>query len=112
RDHRHPAEQLDRSLEAVHAGEDRMAALVDRGDAAARTVDQVDQRDAIAGGEVLDEAALAALLAVARPARAAADGEVLAADRHRPSVDAGEAHDIGRRGDAFQCRSVVLALPG
>src|SRR5205814_6223795 len=31
RNHRHLAEQLDRALEAVHAREDRMATLVDRG---------------------------------------------------------------------------------
>src|SRR6185437_600916 len=31
---------------------------------------------------------------------------------HRPSGDTGEAHDVGRRCDDFQCRSVVLALPG
>ena len=109
--HRHLAQQLDRALEAVHAGKHGMAAPVDRRHAAARAVDQVDQRNAVAGRQILDEAALAALLAIARPARAAADGEVLAADRDRPAVDAGEAHHVGRRRDARQA-SLRHTCPG
>ena len=82
-----PAQQLDRALEAVHAGKHRVCRGADRRDAAASAVDQVDQRNAVARRQVLDEAALAALLALARPARCRRGCEVLAADRDRtPSI--------------------------
>ena len=75
-------------------------------------VDQVDERNAVAGRQVLDEAALAALLAVARPAGAAAHREVLAADGDRTPVDGGEAHDVGCRRYADELAVDVASLAG
>ena len=108
----HLAEQLHGTLEAVHAREDGVAAPVERRDTAAGAVDQVYQGNAIIGGQVLDEAALTSLLAVAGPADAAAHGEILAAHRDRTTVDAGKPHDVGRRGNAAELAVGIAALAG
>ena len=80
-----------RALEAMDAGKYRVAALRG-GHAAARAVDQVDERNPVLMREVLDEAALAAFTPRAAPARAAAHREILAADRDLPAIDGAEPH--------------------
>ena len=109
-DHRHLAHQLHGALEAVHAREDRMAPAVDGGDAAAGTVDQVHERQAVLVSQVLDKAALPALLAVAAPTGAAAHREVLAANGDRAVADRGQPHHVGRWRHANQHVALVAAL--
>src|SRR6185503_16439843 len=74
--------------------------------------DQVYERNAIAGRQILDEAALAPLLAIARPAGAAAHREVLAADGNRPPIDGGETHDVRRRRHADELAVGIAPLAG
>ena len=106
------AEQFDRALKAVHARDHRMPAPLDRGDAATCPVDQVNQRNTVLVGHILDEAALAALLAIARPAGAAPYGEILAAKRDCPSIDLGQTHDVRRGRNLDQLVVLVLTLAG
>ena len=97
-DHRHCSQQLHGTLVSVHAGEYGVAAPLGRGHCAAGAVDQVDQRNAIARSQVLDESTLAALAPVAAPAGPAAHGKILASHCDRPPFDTGQAHYIrGRR---------------
>src|SRR5262245_26256557 len=96
----------------MHAGEHGVAATADRGHAAPRAVDQIDQRDAVARGQVLDEAALTALLAIAGPADAAAHREILAADGDRASGDGGEPHYVGGRRRAPKLAALVASVAG
>src|SRR3546814_18856462 len=105
-------QELDRTVEAVHAGEDGMAAPLRRGDRAAGPVDQVDQGNPVVEGEILAESTLAALATVAASAAAAADGEILAADGDRPAVDLRQPHDVRRRDDLRHRPAIVFALPG
>src|SRR5262249_40158400 len=77
------------ALEAVDAGQDGVAASADGRHAAARTVDQVDERNPVVVGQVFDEAALPALAAVAAPGRTAAHGKGLAPAPGPPPLDSG-----------------------
>ncbi|MNV07496.1 hypothetical protein D3C71_979290 [compost metagenome] len=89
-------QQLNRALETMHAGKHAVAAALQRGHAAARAVDQIDQRNAIVVRKILHEAALAALAASTAEGRTAPHGEILAAEGHGPAVDAGQPADVGR----------------
>ena len=105
--------RLDGGHELVVAGEERGSAL--RGDAldvAAAALDEQHERDQVLAGEFLGEAAdVAALDALGEVLdRAAADGEVLAADGDVPPVDLAEAHDIRRGGELLEV--AVLVEPG
>src|SRR5262249_35080721 len=78
-------------------------------DAATYAVDQVDERNAIARGEILDEAALPALAASTAGARAAFDRVVFATHRHRTAVDLADTGDI-RMGHERKQLAVLTVL--
>ena len=112
--HRHHTQQfrdIDAGVVGV-TGEHGEAAL-GGSDATAIAVNQPDQRDAVVVSKVIDETALPALAPSVAPAGAAANSGVLAANGHRPAIDFGNAHDIGRGRDLDDAPLlVVLALAG
>ena len=85
-----------------------MAAARNGSHTAADAVDQIHQRNAIKIGEVLNEATLPALAPRTAETGTALDRVVLAADRHRTTVDFADAGNIGRRREREQIARVVI----
>ncbi len=97
REHRYLVHEVEHRVGRVDRLQLRVADGRLQDDRAAHTVDQHDQRYAIAERELLDKPAPAALVAVQVNAAAAAFNRiVLGADRYMPAVDFAEATDEGR----------------
>ena len=110
--HRHMAHQFHRRVESMQRGDIRIANQLDRLDtaSAAAAVYEADQRQAHFQGVFLAVTGLVADLGVGR---AAAHGEVVAADDHAPAIDFRRAkHEIGRRERLALARIVVLRAAG
>ena len=108
----HGAHVLDGPFPAVHARNIGAAGRLDRlhRAAAARALDHTDNRHAVLVGVAFDEVRLFLDRGVGR---AAAHGEVVAGDGHRPAVDLAAAHDgIGRHQVDEVVAAVVLGLAG
>src|SRR5690554_5780303 len=86
RNNRHGTQQANRTLEPMDARKDTVATPLQRGDATARAIDQVDQRNTIVMGQIFDKAALSAFAAGAAKCRTTANGEVFPAQRYRAAV--------------------------
>ena len=106
------AHQFHRRVESVQRGNIGITHQLDRLDAApaAAAVDQADQRQAHFKGVFFAVTGFVADLCVGR---AAAHGEIIAADDHAPAIDVRRAeHEIGRHERLALARIVVFRAAG
>src|SRR5690606_7213144 len=102
RDHGHFTQQFHGTLETMDPRKYAVTAALDRGHTAARAVDQIHEGNAVVVSQVFNEPALAPFATRAAECRAAPHGEVFTPEGNGPTINTGEACDIGRRCDGDQ----------